>query len=99
MMEPTGMAWFTVAAPLSRLGVTSYLVNGRQVKALRRYYQRYASSDRISARVLAKLPLVDEDSLYPLVLPTAVQMACQRGCKQDDWLQKWMTAIKNRVQD
>jgi len=63
VIEPTGIAWLTVAVPLSRLGVTVYLVNGWRVKDLRRYYKRHASSDRISARVLAKLPLVDEESL------------------------------------
>lgn len=40
VMEPTGMAWLTVAVPLSRLGVTIYLVNGRRVKDLRYYYKR-----------------------------------------------------------
>jgi hypothetical protein len=60
-MEPIGMAWLTVAVPLSRLGVTVYLVNGRRVKDLRRYYKRHASSDRISARVLAKLPFNGRD--------------------------------------
>jgi transposase len=99
VMEPTGMAWFTVAVPLHRLGVTVYMVSGQKVKALRRYFKRHASSDRVSARVLAKIPLLDEESLYPLMLPTPDQMACQRGCKQDDWLQKWITAIKNRLTD
>jgi transposase len=99
VMEPTGMAWLTVAVSLSRLGVTPYLVNGRRVKDLRRYYKRHASSDRISARVLAKLPLVDEESLYPLILPTPTQLACQRGCKQDNHLQTMITATKNRLRD
>lgn len=32
VMEPTGMAWFIVAVPLSRLGVSPiYLVNGQKV--------------------------------------------------------------------
>lgn len=99
VMEPTGMAWLSVAVPLNRLGVTVYLVNGRRVKDLRRYYKRHASSDRISARVLAKLPLVDEQSLYPLILPTPTQLACQRGCKQDNHLQTMITATKNRLRD
>ena len=99
VMEPTGMAWFTVAVPLSHLGVTVYLVNGRKVHDLRRYYKRHAGSDRISARVLAKLPVVDAESLYPLAIPGAVQLACQRGCKQDDRLQSWITAIHNRLLD
>jgi len=99
VMEPTGMAWFNVAVPLSRLGITVYLVNGRKVAALRRYYKQHAGSDRISARVLAKLPLVDAESLYPLAIPTPMQLACQRGCKQDDRLQSWITAIQNRLLD
>lgn len=99
VMEPTGMSWFSVAVGLRHLGVTCYLVNGRRVHDLRRFYHRHSSSDRISARVLAKMPRVDAESLYPLVLPTATELACQRGCKQYDHLQKWATAIKNRLQD
>jgi transposase len=99
VLEPTGMAWFTVAVPLHRLGVTCYLVNGRRVHDLRKYYKRYSSSDRISARVLAKIPLVDEESLYPLEIPSAIQFACQRGCKEVDRIQSLTTAIRNRLRD
>jgi transposase len=100
VMEPTGMAWFTVAVPLSRLGVSPiYLVNGRKVHDLRRFYKRHSSSDRISARVLARITVVDPESLYPLEIPTAVQFACQRGCKELDRLEERTTAIKNRLRD
>ena len=99
VLEPTGMAWFTIAVPLQRLGVTCYLVNGRRVHDLRKYYKRHSSSDRISARVLAKMPLVDEESLYPLEIPSAMRFACQRGCKELDRLQSSITAIKNRMRD
>jgi hypothetical protein len=46
---------------------------------------------------LARLPLVNPDKLYPLRLPTASALACQRGCKQ---LERWMaqiTATHNRL--
>jgi transposase len=100
VMEPTGMAWLTVAVPLSRMGVSPiYLVNGRKVHDLRRFYKRHSSSDRISARVLARMPVVDPESLYPLEIPTAVQFACQRGCKELDRLEERTTAIKNRLRD
>jgi len=99
VMEPTGMAWFTIAVPLRRLGVTCYLVNGRRVHDLRKYYKRHSSSDRISARVLSKMPLVDEESLYPLEIPTAAQFACQRGCKELDRIRSLVTAIQNRMRD
>ena len=99
VMEPTAMAWFTVAAPLQRLGVTCYLVNGRQVHDLRRFYKRHSSSDRISARVLAKIPLINGEALYPLEIPSPSQLACQRGCKHLDRIQTLVTAIKNRLRD
>jgi transposase len=99
VMEPTGMAWFPVSVALQRLGVALYLVNGQRVHDLRRFYKRHSSSDRLSARVLAKMPLVDQESLYALEIPSAAQLACQRGCKELDRLQTQMTAIKNRLRD
>jgi transposase len=97
VMEPTGMAWFPVAVFLIRHGVTVYLVNAQQVADLRRYYQKHAKSDRIDARVLAKLPLVDEEKLHRLELAGAQALALQRGCKQLDRLGKQHTACKNRL--
>jgi transposase len=99
VMEPTGMAWFPVAVALQRLEITPYLVNSRRAYDLRKFYKRHSSSDRIMTRVLAKMPLVDAESLYPLTLPTALQLACKRGCKQIDRLQEQITAIKNRMRD
>jgi hypothetical protein len=49
--------------------------------------------------VLAKMPLVDAESLYPLEVPSMLQFACQRGCKELDRLQDQITAIKNRIRD
>jgi transposase len=97
VLEPTGMAWLPVAAYLIRQGVTAYLVNGQQVADLRRYYKKHAKSDRIDCRVLAKLPLVNQENLYRLDLPSATTLACQRGCKQLERLQKQITATKNRL--
>ncbi len=99
VMEPTGMAWFPVAVYLVQQGWTIYLANSRQVADLRRYYKRYAKSDRIDARVLVMLPLVSPEQLVPFPLPSATAQACQRGCKQLDKLDKWATAVKNRLTD
>jgi hypothetical protein len=99
VMEPTGMAWFPVSVALSQLGVMPYLVNGQRVHALRRFYKRHSSSDRISACVLAQITLVDAEALYPLEIPSATRLACQRGCKELDRLQTQVTAIKNRLRD
>jgi transposase len=97
VMEPTGMAWFPLAVYFAQHAVTTYVVSSQQVADLRRYYKRHAKSDRIDARVLARLPLVNPDKLHPLQLPTASTLACQRGCKQ---LERWMaqiTATQNRL--
>lgn len=98
VMEPTGMAWFPIAVYYARQAVPVYLVNSQEVADLRRYYQRHAKSDRIDARVLARLPLVNPDKLHRLTLPSSTALACQRGCKQLDHLATQITAIKNRLQ-
>lgn len=97
VMEPTGMAWFPVAVFLIRHAATVFLVNSQQVADLRRYYRKHAKSDRIDARVLAKLPLHSVEMLHHLELPTAQALACQRGCKQLYRLMKQITATKNRL--
>jgi transposase len=98
VMEPTGMAWFPIAVYLVRHDVTVYLVNGQEVADLRRYYKRHAKSDRIDARVLARLPLVNPEHLHRLHLPKAPVLACQRSCKQLDRLSIRINASQNRLQ-
>jgi len=97
VMEPTGLAWLPVAVYLLLQQVTVYLVNSQQVADLRRYYKKHAKSDRIDARVLAKLPVVSPEKLHPLVLPSADLFALQRACKQVDWLITHITALHNQI--
>lgn len=98
IMEPTGMAWFPVAAFAQRHHVTIHLVNSQQVADLRRFYKKHAKSDRIDVRVLVKLPVVCPEKLHPMTLPSANHFACQRGCKELDHLSSLATAQKNRIQ-
>jgi transposase len=98
VMEPTGLAWVSVASYLIQRGVTVYLVNTQQVADLRKFYKKHAKSDRIDARVLARLPWVNPDTLHSLQLPPADYLSGQRWCKQQEELDELMTAIKNRVQ-
>jgi transposase len=97
VMEPTGMSWFPVAVYLIRQGVTVYLVNSQQVADLRKYYKKHAKSDRVDARVLAKLPIVGAEKLHRLELAGAAGLACQRGCKEMEHLVQMSTATKNRI--
>ncbi len=98
VMEPTGLAWLPVASYFIQRGVTVYLVNTQQVADLRKFYKKHAKSDRISARVLVRLPWVNPEALHPLRLADADRLSGQRWCKQQDKLVTLMTAIKNRVQ-
>jgi transposase len=97
-MEPTGMAWFPLAAYFARQeNVITYLVNTQQVADLRRFYKRHAKSDRIDCRLLARLPLINGENIHELVLPGAKAQACQRGCRQLNRMADEMTAVKNRM--
>jgi transposase len=102
VLEPTGMAWFPFAVFFARHAVPTYLVNSQEVADLRRYYQRHAKSDRIDARVLVRLPIVNPDKLHRLHLSSATTLACQRAgalwAKQLDRLDSQIVALKNRLE-
>lgn len=97
VLEATGMAWYSVGIYLQRQGVEVYRVNGQQVAALRRVYQRHAKSDRIDARVLARLPLLYPERLHRCHFPSGMQMTLQRACREVARLKGQIAASKNRL--
>jgi transposase len=97
VMEPTGMAWFPIASYLLRKEVTVYLVSGQQVKDFRRFLKKHAKSDRVDARILAKLPQVNPEGIHRLRIADAPTLACQRACREMSRLSKQITAISNRL--
>lgn len=97
VLEATGMAWYSVGMYLRRHGVDVYRVNGQKVADLRRVYKRHAKSDRIDARVLARLALTCPESLHRCPFPSTEQMALQRACREADRLTDHITASKNRL--
>jgi len=97
VMEPTGAAWLPIASYLSQRGIKVYLVGTQKVAALRRFYSRHAKSDRVDARLLARMPGIMPDTLYELRLASAELQMGQRWCKQQEGLSKLITAVKNRV--
>jgi transposase len=97
VLEATGMSWYSVGQYLQRHNVDVYRVNGQQVADLRRVYQRHAKSDRIDARVLARLPLVMPDSLHRCYFPSGLLMTLQRACREVARLKDLVTASKNRI--
>jgi transposase len=98
VMEATDINWYPVAVYFGQWGATVHVVNPRMAADLARFYKRHARSDRLSAQVLARLPLVNPESLYPLVLSGADCLALQRGCKELDRLTVQISAHKNRLQ-
>lgn len=76
VMEPTGMAWFPVAAWLQRAGISVIRVKGKRVKALRRYLSEHAKTDATDVLVLGALPHFGGPALHPVfVLAPAVANA------------------------
>ena len=98
VMEATNIVWYPISVYFLRHEATVHVVNPRISADLARFYKRHASSDRLAARVLARLPIVSPDSLYPLVLSGADYLALQRGCRELDRLTTAASAIKNRLQ-
>ena len=97
VLEATGMAWYSVGVYLEQRGVEVYRVNGQQVADLRRIYKRHAKSDRIDARVLARLPLLCPERLHHCFFPSGLQMTLQRACREVFRLTGQITASKNRL--
>jgi transposase len=97
VLEATGMAWYSVGVYLERHGVEVYRVNGQQVADLRRIYKRHAKSDRIDARVLARLPLLCPERLHRCFFPSGPQMTLQRACREVFRLTGQIAASKNRL--
>lgn len=99
VMEPTGMAWFPVAAWLQRAGITVIRVKGKRVKALRRYLSEHAKTDAVDAHVLGVLPHFGGPALDPVFVPAPAQHALQRLTKQRERYQAAVCSGKRRLLD
>jgi transposase len=97
VLESTGMSWFSVGVCLDRHGVEVYRVSGQQVADLRKVYQRHAKSDRVDARVLARLPLIHPERMHRCPFPKGAQMTLQRACREVARLNTQLAASKNRL--
>lgn|SRR5512145_14417 len=97
VLEATGIAWYTVGSYLVQRGVIVYRVNGQETAAQRKVYQRRAKSDRIDARVLARMYLTIPERLHPVYLPDADHLSLQRACRELNRLSQLSTASKNRL--
>lgn len=97
VLEATDIVWYPVAIYFHQREATVYLVNPRMAADLGRFYRHHAKSDRLSARTLARLPVVNPDGLYPWVWSGPDYLALQRGCKELERLTEQASAIQNRL--
>jgi len=66
VIEPTRNAWVLLAAWFRRKGATVVMVPSEQSSDLRDYYSKHTKSDRLDSKLLATLPLLHPEGLYPL---------------------------------
>lgn len=99
VMEPTGMAWFPVAAWLQRAGMTVIRVKGQRVKALRKYLSEHAKTDAADAHVLGAMPNFGGRGLDPVHVPAPEHHALQCLTKQRHRYQELVFSSRRRVLD
>ncbi|HEV8623862.1 MAG TPA: IS110 family transposase [Acidimicrobiia bacterium] len=98
VVESTAMAWFVAAVAAVRAGIahTLYRVSGTKAAALRAFYRSHTKTDHIDARVLARMPAVDE-GLRTFRLPTPAELALRRLVGLRHKLGVGATRIANQV--
>ena len=98
VVESTAMSWFVAAVAALRSGVehTLYRISGNKAAALRAFYRAHTKTDRIDARVLARMPAVD-DSLREFTLPDASEIALKRLAVLRQKLKTEVTRLQNRI--
>ena len=98
VVESTAMAWFVAAVAAVRAGIahTLYRVSGTKAAALRAFYRSHTKTDHIDARVLARMPAVD-DSLRSFHLPTPAELALRRLVGLRHKLGVGATKVQNQV--
>jgi transposase len=98
VVESTAMSWFVAAVAALRSGIdyTLYRVSGTKAAALRGFYRAHTKTDRIDARVLARMPAVD-DSLREFTLPEPSELALKRLVVLRHKLTAEVTKKQNRV--
>jgi len=100
-MEPTNVAWFAVAVYLRREypQVKIYRIKSEKVQDLRKFYRKHTKTDSLDAKTLAKIPVVDFDSLEEVYVRPKDILALNTRCKQRARLVENATAKRNSICD
>jgi len=100
-MEPTNSAWFAPAVYIRRVypQVKIYRIKSEKVQHLRKFFRRHTKTDSLDAKTLAKMPMVDPDSLQELYIRPKKVLALYTRCKQRTRLVKDAAAKKKSICD
>jgi transposase len=98
IMEPTSMAWLPLSCFLIAKGHSVFRITTQKSHDLRKFLNRYVSSDRVDAKGLAKAPEFDKKGIYEVYLPTTDLGTLTRKCKQMSKLIKDVGRHKMRIQ-
>ena len=96
--EPTSMAWFPLTVYALSHGHEMVRVKGQKAHALREYYSKHSKRDRIDAKVLSLMPVVDRDSLEEVHLPDKLIYTLDRRCRQREKIAKAIASAKTRLE-
>lgn len=95
--EPTSMSWFPLAVYAKRNGHEIMRVKAQKSHDLRKYYSRHTKSDKLDAKALAMMPIVDRESIEEVYLPDKITNALDRRCRQREKISKQIASIKTRI--
>ena len=95
--EPTSMSWFPLAIYARAHGHEMIRVKGQKAHDLREYYSKHKKRDRVDAKVLSLMPIVDKDTLEEVHLPDKISYALDRHCRQREKIAKSIAAAKTRL--
>jgi transposase len=99
VLEPTGPAWLAPTVFFGRRGHAVYRVSSQKASDLRKFFSRHAKSNSIDAATLARLAVVDPESLRPVELPGAARASLDRRVRACDRLIREAATHKIRIKD
>lgn len=95
--EPTSMSWFPLAVYAKKHGHEIMRVKAQKSHALRKYYSEHCKSDKLDARALAMMPIVDRESVEEVYLPDRMTSVLDRRCRQREKISKETASLKTRI--
>ncbi len=95
--EPTSMSWLPLAVSAKRHNYDIVRVKAQKSHDLRDFYSKHRKGDRIDAKALSLMPVVDRDSMEELHLPDKPAYALDRRCRQREKIARSIASQKTRL--